>query len=84
MLRLSCCALLFASSALALDELPVVGTLGTLSLNGQWQAEGSTRDFSGNCSYEENVDFNPRGRAVAATPIAYHGSMEQCCGLCGG
>ena len=103
----------------AMTDMPIVGSWH-LSLNGNdWTASGTTREFSGNCTYEEGVgeqalnctcasrsipnkcyllslrvgshsftflflsaDYNP-GSGIKATPVAYHGSQEQCCQLCG-
>ena len=39
----------------AMTDMPIVGSWH-LSLNGNdWTASGTTREFSGNCTYEEGV-----------------------------
>ena len=76
-------SLLSATLVASVPDLPVVGTLPPISLNGQWSARGATRDFRGNCTYELGVDYNPGAPSISVTPVAYHGSLQQCCQLCG-
>ena len=67
-----------------LADLPVVGTFPSFSLNGAWHASGQTRQIV-DATREVGVDFlNPNGGpTVRATPVAYHGDLDQCCQLCG-
>ena len=72
----------YVSAGPALHDLPVVGTTGAFSLNGDdWTAAGVTRDFDGNCTFVSGADFV--GVQTHVTPVAYHGTEAQCCQLCG-
>jgi hypothetical protein len=81
------CVLMMPSSATALRDAPIVGSTPPFQLDGaDWTATGVTRDFGGNCTFVDGVDFSPPAGAppsVVATPVAYNGAMEQCCQLCG-
>lgn len=44
-------------------------------------ATGTTRDFSGQCTCEQNIDYE--GPSISSTPNCYKGSLEDCCKQCG-
>lgn len=72
------------------DHHPIESASGSaIYLDGpDWTASGVTRDFKGDCSYQEDTDYSP-GSGIKPTPIAYNfnaaptgGSVKQCCYLC--
>lgn len=60
----------------AMTDLPIVGT-SSFSLNGNdWVASGSTREFSGNCSYEQGV--GERKKSTLLQRETRYSNKQQC------